>query len=46
MYELKPFTPIGRVAFRSDNRLFGIKPADRLQHIYCLGKTGMGKSHL
>lgn len=46
MYELKPFTPIGRVDFRHDNRLFGIRPADRLHHIYCLGKTGTGKSHL
>lgn len=46
MYELKPFTPIAKTNFRNHNQLFGIKPADRLHHIYCLGKTGMGKSHL
>jgi len=46
MYELKPFTPIAKLNFRNRNELFGIKPADRLHHIYCLGKTGTGKSHL
>jgi type IV secretory pathway TraG/TraD family ATPase VirD4 len=46
MYETKLYTPIGRVDFRDDKRVFGIKPADRLHHIYCIGKTGMGKSHL
>ena len=46
MYDFKPFTPIAKLNFRNRNELFGIKPADRLHHIYCLGKTGMGKSHL
>jgi len=46
MYELKPFTPIAKTNFRNHNKLFGILPGDRLHHIYCLGKTGMGKSHL
>jgi DNA helicase HerA-like ATPase len=46
MYELKPFTPIAKLNFRNRNEVFGIKPADRLHHIYCLGKTGTGKSHL
>jgi type IV secretory pathway TraG/TraD family ATPase VirD4 len=46
MYELKPFTPIARTNWRNTNQLFGIKPLDRLQHIYCLGKTGTGKSTL
>jgi type IV secretory pathway TraG/TraD family ATPase VirD4 len=46
MYEIKPYTPLGRIDFRDDRRVFGIKPADRLHHIYCIGKTGMGKSHL
>jgi type IV secretory pathway TraG/TraD family ATPase VirD4 len=46
MYDLKPFTPIGKTNWRNHNQLFGIKPADRLHHIYCLGKTGSGKSHL
>lgn len=46
MHEYHPFTPIGVTNFRSSNKLFGIKPKDRLQHIYCLGKTGVGKSTL
>jgi type IV secretory pathway TraG/TraD family ATPase VirD4 len=46
MYETKPYTPLGRIDFRDDKRVFGIKPVDRLHHIYCIGKTGMGKSHL
>lgn len=46
MYEYHPFTPIGITNFRNSNKLFGIKPRDRLQHIYCLGKTGVGKSTL
>jgi hypothetical protein len=46
MYDLKPFTPIGKTNWRNHNQLFGIKPADRLHHIWVLGKTGMGKSHL
>src|SRR3954454_13809817 len=37
---------IGRVDFRSDNRLFGIKHEDRFLHIYIIGKTGTGKSTL
>lgn len=39
-------TPIGKVNFRSDNRLFGIKDKDRLNHVYALGKSGTGKSTL
>lgn len=46
MQELKPFTPIGRTNWRDHNQLFGIKPGDRLHGIYCVGATGMGKSHL
>lgn len=46
MYEYHPFTPIGVTNFRNSNKLFGILPKDRLQHIYCLGKTGVGKSTL
>jgi len=46
MYDFKPFTPIAKTNFRNHDKLFGIKPADRLYHMYCLGKTGMGKSHL
>src|SRR5665213_725264 len=32
--------------FRLQNKLFGIKQADRLSHIYMIGKTGVGKSTL
>jgi type IV secretory pathway TraG/TraD family ATPase VirD4 len=46
MYSFKPFTPIARTNWRNDDRLFGIKPNDRLRHIYVLGKTGTGKSTL
>lgn len=35
---------IGKTNFRNEQRLFGIKPDDRLRHIYILGKTGVGKS--
>ncbi len=44
--EYTQITPIGRVNFRSDDRIFGIKDKDRLNHIYCLGKSGTGKSTL
>lgn len=46
-YENKEqFTPIGKVNFRNDNRVFGIKDKDRLTHIYSVGKSGTGKSTL
>src|SRR5262245_52997258 len=35
-----------RVAFRHDDRVFGIKDEDRFSHIYIIGKTGTGKSTL
>jgi hypothetical protein len=41
-----PFTPIGTTNWRNTNKLFGILPNDRLQHIYAIGKTGVGKSTL
>jgi DNA helicase HerA-like ATPase len=37
---------IGRVDFRSDNRVFGIKHEDRFSHVSVIGKTGTGKSTL
>lgn len=37
---------MGKVNFRSDNRIFGIKDKDRLYHIWAIGKTGTGKSTL
>lgn len=38
--------PIGITTFRNSNLLFGIKDQDRFGHIYCIGKTGTGKSTL
>ncbi|HEV2175295.1 MAG TPA: type IV secretion system DNA-binding domain-containing protein, partial [Nitrospira sp.] len=35
-----------RVDFRNDHRIFGIKQADRLFHVYAIGKTGTGKTTL
>lgn len=35
-----------RTNFHRRNRLFGIKQADRLSHVYVIGKTGVGKSTL
>lgn len=35
-----------RTNFRSDNRLFGIKQADRMYHFYVFGKSGSGKTTL
>jgi hypothetical protein len=37
---------IGRIDFRNDDRLFGIKHEDRFSHVYIIGKTGTGKSTL
>ena len=37
---------LGRVDFRNDQRLFGIKREDRFAHVYAIGKTGTGKSTL
>jgi hypothetical protein len=39
-------TPIGTTNYRSTNQRFGIKDKDRLAHIFCIGKTGVGKSTL
>ncbi|MCB9044689.1 MAG: type IV secretion system DNA-binding domain-containing protein [Chitinophagales bacterium] len=39
-------TPIGITNYRSTNQKFGIKDNDRLRHIYCIGKSGTGKSTL
>ena len=35
---------VGKVRHRSDTRLFSIRLADRLHHIYAIGKTGAGKT--
>jgi len=39
-------TPIGITNWRNDKKPFYIKDADRLGHIYVIGKTGVGKSTL
>ncbi len=39
-------TPLGRVNFRNDDRLFSIFDTDRLNHISILGRSGSGKSTL
>ena len=39
-------TYLGRVDYRNDRRVFGIKREDRFAHVYAIGKTGTGKSTL
>lgn len=39
-------TPIGKTNYQNKGQPFGIKQSDRSGHIYCLGKTGTGKSTL
>lgn len=39
-------TYLARTNFRGDNRIFGIRQADRRAHLYVIGKTGTGKSSL
>lgn len=37
---------IGRLTFRNSGTAFGILAPDRRYHLYCIGKTGAGKSTL
>ena len=49
MYTPDPFFDVSyfaRANFRTDNRLFGIKQADRMFHFYVFGKSGSGKTTL
>jgi energy-coupling factor transporter ATP-binding protein EcfA2 len=39
-------TYLARTNYRGGGKLFGIKRADRLSHVYVIGKTGTGKSTL
>lgn len=39
-------TPFGRVTWREDHRVFGIKRSDRRYHFLTIGRTGTGKSTL
>jgi hypothetical protein len=41
-----PITFFARTDFRGEDKLFGIKQADRRAHMYIIGKTGTGKSTL
>lgn len=43
LYEVSYFA---RSNFRSRQKLFGIKQADRMYHFYCFGKSGSGKTSL
>lgn len=40
----RDITFFARTDWRNQYRTFGIKAADRRRHLYCLGKTGAGKS--
>lgn len=47
MYENKQhITYFGETNFRNERKRFGIKDQDRFSHIYAIGKSGVGKSHL
>lgn len=43
---MEQITPIGLTNHQSKQQHFGIKQKDRSGHIYCIGKTGTGKSTL
>jgi hypothetical protein len=43
---MSSITYIGATDWRNERQQFGIKDQDRLGHIYCIGKTGTGKSTL
>jgi len=42
----REITLVGSTDFRNQEEVFGIKVADRLRHIYVIGKSGTGKSTL
>lgn len=44
--QMSSITPIGMTDWRDQHQVFGIKQHDRFGHIYCIGKTGVGKSTL
>lgn len=43
---MSEITPIGKTDWRNTNQRFGIKDQDRFAHLYCIGKSGVGKSTL
>ncbi len=44
--EHKDLTVFAETNFRNRTHRFGIKPDDRRRHVYVIGKTGMGKTHM
>ncbi len=46
MHENNKITPVGVTDWRNEQHPFGIFDSDRLGHLYCIGKTGVGKSTL
>lgn len=42
----EPLLILGETTFRRQHQRFGLFPADRLRHLWVLGKTGSGKSTL
>ncbi|MBI5306564.1 type IV secretion system DNA-binding domain-containing protein [Candidatus Wolfebacteria bacterium] len=46
MDQIKDITVFAKTNFRNKDRVFGIKTVDRRQHMYVIGKTGVGKSAL
>ena len=45
-HHLDEIESLGETTFREQRRAFGIKPKDRRNHVYIIGKTGTGKSTL
>jgi hypothetical protein len=46
LFHMTIVMPIGITNWREQHIPFGIKEKDRLGHIYCIGKTGVGKTTL
>lgn len=42
----EPLLILGETTFRRQHQRFGLLPADRLRHVWVIGKTGSGKSTL
>jgi hypothetical protein len=45
-HQTEPLLILGETTFRSRRDRFGLLPADRLRHLWVIGKTGSGKSTL
>ena len=46
MRQDRPISHFACTDFRDQRQVFGIRQSDRLQHMYIIGKTGVGKSTL